>query len=194
MDGPGSASGLPFNVHAGQQHAKHASLEDTVVDVMALFKKLPYQTWPGSRERVAGDMAKAAGVGVARVRCHRATWDYLAAQVPEHKKGGFSRPEDVEDNVFCLPANEDIVAETDGIVTVPPAGSSLASVLHFCANIQDWPYEPNRAYNELDKAIGRRVGAAISQALRHVVPSANGSGPTAVVYLDDKIAAVGTTA
>jgi hypothetical protein len=33
------------------------------------------------------------------------------------------------------------------------------------------------------------VGAAISQALLNVVPSADASGPTAVVYLDDKITA-----
>jgi hypothetical protein len=33
------------------------------------------------------------------------------------------------------------------------------------------------------------VGAEISQALLNVVPSADASGPTAVVYLDDKITA-----
>lgn len=43
-------------------------------------------------------------------------------------------------------------------------GSTLATVLHFCANIQDFPYRPNRAYNELDKAIGRRVGTAIASS------------------------------
>jgi hypothetical protein len=80
------------------------------------------------------------------------------------------------------------------MVTVPLAGSSLASVLHFCANVQDWPYLPNHAYNALDKAIGRRVGAAISQALLNVVPSADASGPTAVVCLDDKITAKDATA
>ncbi|MEJ8654920.1 hypothetical protein WKI65_44490 [Streptomyces sp. MS1.AVA.3] len=163
--------------------------------IESLFKKkLPYEDWPKDWDYVASDMAKAAGVGIARVRCHRNTWDYLAEQVPHHKRGGPSAPVQVEDNVFRSPAEEDITTEADGMVTVPLAGSTLAAVLHFCANIQDWPYRPNHAYNELDKAIGRRVGAAISQALQNIVPSANSSGPTAVVYLDDKITAKDATA
>lgn len=157
--------------------------------IESLFKKkLPYTDWPKEWVNVASDMAKAAGVGVARVRCHRNTWDYLAQEVPSHKRGG-SKSLEVTDNVFHVPAEEDISTEADGMVTVTLAGSTLAAVLHFCANIQDWPYRPNHAYNELDKAIGRRVGAAISQALKNVVPSADTSGPTAVVYLDDKITA-----
>ncbi|MGW3045589.1 hypothetical protein ACWC9T_37495 [Kitasatospora sp. NPDC001159] len=165
------------------------------MEIKSLFKKkLPYEEWPSSRDHLASDMAKAAGVGVARVRCHRNTWDYLAKQTPAHKEGGFSQPVDVVDNVFCPPADEDIVTEADGMVTVPLAGSTLASVLYFCANVQDRPYLPNHAYNGLDKAIGRRVGAAISQALQNVVPSTDESGPTAVVYLDDKIATKTVTA
>ncbi|MFI6881175.1 hypothetical protein ACIBL6_47795 [Streptomyces sp. NPDC050400] len=166
---------------------------EIVLELRALFRrKLPYKDWPGSWERVASDMAKAAGVGVARVRCHRNTWDYLASQVPDHKDGG-STPTSVVDNVFRAPAEEDIISEAEGLVTVPLAGSTLAAVMHFCANIQDWPYVPNRAYNELDKAIGRRVGAAISEALQNVVPAAGASGPEAVVYLDDKITAEDAT-
>ncbi|MFB8442710.1 hypothetical protein ACFC7A_27030 [Streptomyces niveus] len=162
--------------------------------IESLFrKKLPYADWPKESENVTSDMAKAAGVGVARVRCHRNTWAYLAQEVPNHRMGA-DKPMEVVDNVFRLPAEEDITTETDGMVTVPLAGSTLASVLHFCANIQDWPHYPNHAYNELDKAVGRRVGAAISQALQNVVPSADTSEPTAVVYLDDKITAKDATA
>ncbi|MFE0580205.1 hypothetical protein [Streptomyces sp. NPDC058874] len=158
--------------------------------IESLFKKkLPYEDWPKDWDYVASDMATAAGVGVARVRCHRNTWDYLAEQVPNHKKGGSGSPVEVKDNVFRAPDEQDITAEGDGLVTVPLSGSALAAVLHFCSNIQDWPYRPNHAYNELDKAIGRRVGAAISQALRNVVPSSDASGPTTVIYLDDKITA-----
>ncbi|MGK3106110.1 hypothetical protein [Streptomyces sp. WAC05858] len=161
----------------------------------SLFKKkLPYEDWPKDLDHVTSDMAKAAGIGVARVRCHRNTWNYLAGQVPNHKKADFTRPEEVEDNVFRPPAEEDITNEADGLVTVSLSGSTLAAVLHFCSNIQDRPHWPNSAYNQLDKAIGRRVGASISQALLNVVPSADASGPTAVIYLDDKITASDTTA
>lgn len=156
--------------------------------IKSLFKKkLPYEDWPKDYAYVASDMAKAAGVGVARVRCHRNTWDYLTKEVPRHKRGGPTIPESVLNNVFRAPVEEDITAEADGLVTVPLSGSTLAAVLHFCSNIQDWPYRPNSAYNELDKAIGRRVGSAISQAMQNVVPATDASGATAVVYLDDKI-------
>lgn len=70
-------------------------------------------------------MAKAAGVGAARIRCHNNTWSYLEEAVPrdEHPGGGDDlRP----------PAEEEIVTEKDGMVTVPLSGTSLAAVLSWC--------------------------------------------------------------
>ncbi|WP_159042929.1 hypothetical protein [Streptomyces ardesiacus] len=48
-------------------------------------------------------------------------------------------------------------------------------------------------WTELDRSIGRRVGAAISQALDNIAPSNGADGPTAVIYLDDRVTAKDTT-
>ncbi|MGW6970366.1 hypothetical protein [Streptomyces sp. NPDC054952] len=116
---------------------------------------------------------------MARVRCHHTTWDYLQEQVhKEQRKFGSSRPE-----AFRPPENGDeITTAADGIVTVPLGGSSLAAVLDWCHEVQ------GILSTDLDRAIGRRIGRAISSALQNLTPSdAQGDSP-AVIWLDDRIA------
>ncbi|WP_324790396.1 hypothetical protein [Streptomyces sp. H51] len=76
------------------------------------------------------------------------------------------------------------------MVTVPLSGTTLAAVLSWCRNIQ--PDTLRSPWTELDRSIGRRVGAAISQALDNVIPSNGANGPTAVIYLDDRVTAKDT--
>jgi hypothetical protein len=128
-------------------------------------------------------MSKAAGVGVARIRCHPNTWAYLEENVPQDEDRG---PGDA----FRPPAQEEIVTEKDGMITVPLSGTSLAAVLSWCRTAVSSTLRG--PWSALDASIGRRVGAAISQALRNVIPSHGQDSPTAVIYLDDRIAAKDT--
>lgn len=152
--------------------------------IARLLGKEPYNDWPRSYSSFRSDMATAAGVGVARLRCHRNTWAYLEEVVPRDEDRGAG-------DTFRPPSEEEIVAEKDGLITVPLSGTSLAAVLSWCrtaaANSIRGPW------SALDASIGRRVGTAISQALRNVVPSHGQDGPTAVIYLDDRITAKDTT-
>lgn len=77
------------------------------------------------------------------------------------------------------------------MITVPLAGTSLAAVLSWCRTATS--HTLSGPWSALDATIGRRVGAAISQALRNVVPSNGQDGPTAVIYLDDRITAKDAT-
>jgi len=150
--------------------------------IARLLGKQPYNDWPKSYDSFRSDMAKAAGVGVARVRCHRNTWAYLEKNVPKETRQGPGA-------AFCPPTEEEITVEKDGMVTVPLSGTSLAAVLSFCRRIQSTFSSP---WSELDRSIGRRIGAAISHALEDLIPSNGQDGPTAVIYLDDRIAAKDT--
>ncbi|MEV0531569.1 hypothetical protein [Kitasatospora sp. NPDC050463] len=89
-------------------------------------------------------------------------------------------------SAFYPPAEVEITSEEDGMVTVPLAGTSLAAVLRWCREAQDTT--SLTPWIELDSSIGRRVGAAIAEAMERLVPSVGSDEPTAVVYLDDRIA------
>lgn len=158
--------------------------------IAKLLGKPSYSDWPASYDRFRGDMAKAAGVGVARIRCHRNTWAYLLENVPKDSETTFTGQRE-QGSAFRPPAQEEVIAEDDAMVTVPLSGTTLAAVLSWCRNIQ--PDTLRSPWTELDRSIGRRVGAAISQALDNVIPSNGADGPSAVVYLDDRVTAKDTT-
>ncbi|WP_435059749.1 hypothetical protein [Streptomyces sp. bgisy060] len=135
--------------------------------------------WPGRRNRV-NEVAKAAGIGVIRVRCHNTTWDYLQDEAKAHheKSSIRTRPE-----AFRPATGDEIVTGADGIVTVPLGGASLAALF-------DWCFETQSVLNtELERGIGRRVGRAISEALEKLAASRGQGDPSAVIWLDDQIAA-----
>ncbi|GGY07797.1 hypothetical protein [Streptomyces minutiscleroticus] len=150
-----------------------------------LGKELSYDNWPKSHDSYRSDMARAAGIGVARIRCHRTTWDYLLESVPRNfEEELYSRKS--AGAAFRPPSKEEITAEKDGMATVPLSGTALAAVLSWCRNIQS--HTVSSPWSTLDRSIGRRVGVAISQALDNVVPCRGQDGPTAMIYLDDRIA------
>ncbi|MEV0488059.1 hypothetical protein AB0I69_46625 [Streptomyces sp. NPDC050508] len=146
--------------------------------IARLLGKEPYNNWPRSHDRFRSDMSKAAGIGVARIRCHRNTWVYLEENVP----WATVRP----GTAFYPPTEDEVIPEKDGMVTVALSGTTLAAVLHFCHDIQI--HLLRKAWTDLDRAIGRRVGSAISQALLNATPSSDEDRPTTVIYLDDRIA------
>jgi hypothetical protein len=133
--------------------------------------------WPGRRNRI-DEEAKAAGIGVIRVRCHTTTWDYLQDQAKGHHRQRSLRPE-----AFRPATGDEIVTDADGIVTVPLGGSSLAALF-------DWCFEAQSILNtELERGIGQRVGRAISEALENLATVRDQGDPAAVIWLDDRIAA-----
>ncbi|WP_018569493.1 hypothetical protein [Streptomyces sp. PsTaAH-124] len=134
--------------------------------------------WPGRRHRI-NEVAKAAGVGVVKVRCHATTWDYLQEEAKTHHKGGIrTRPE-----AFRPATGEEIVTGADGIVTVPLGGSSLAALF-------DWCFEAQSVLKtDLERGVSRRVGWAISEALENLAAARGQGDPAAVIWLDDRIAA-----
>ncbi len=156
-----------------------------------LLGKPPYNDWPASYASFRGDMVKAAGLGVARVRCHRNTWAYLLDNVPKDNETSITGHARGQNGAFRPPAQDEVTTGKDAMVTVPLSGTALAAVLSWCRNIQ--PNTVSSPWTELDRSIGRRVGAAISQALDNIVPSNGADGPTAVIYLDDRVTAKDTT-
>ncbi|MFJ6901908.1 hypothetical protein [Streptomyces hokutonensis] len=152
--------------------------------IARLLGKELYNNWPRNHDSFRSDMSKAAGIGVARIRCHRNTWFYLEENIPRST----GRP----GAGFSSPGEDEITAEKDGMVTVALSGTTLAAALYFCRYLQTYPV--TGAWTDLDRAIGRRVGSAISHALLNVTPSSDEDEPTTVIYLDDRIAAKGTTA
>ncbi|MER5376262.1 hypothetical protein [Streptomyces sp. NPDC002553] len=153
--------------------------------IAKLLGRPPYSNWPSSYASYRGDMAKAAGLGVARIHCHRNTWDYLLENVPKDSETTITGHERGQGSAFRPPAQDEVTAEEDAMVTVPLSGTTLAAVLSWCRNIQ--PDTLRSPWTELDRSIGRRVGAAISQALDNVIPSNGADGPTAVIRLDDRV-------
>ncbi|MEU5810945.1 hypothetical protein [Streptomyces sp. NPDC047718] len=139
--------------------------------------------WPARHNRI-NEVAKAAGIGVLRVRCHTTTWDYLQEEAKaHHKKGIRTRPE-----AFRPPTDDEIVTGADGIVTVPLGGSSLAA-------LYDWCFEAQSILNtELERGVGQRVGRAICEALENRAAVRGQGDPSAVIWLDDQIAADNPTA
>lgn len=136
-------------------------------------------SWPQGRGGRVNEVAKAAGVGVARVRCHHTTWDYLQEQAhEEHGRRGSFRPGAFRPSTD----GDEVTTGADGIVTVPLGGSSLAAVLDWCYEVQ------GILSTDLDRAIGRRVGQAISNALQNLTPSDAQGDSSAVIWLDDRIA------
>lgn len=135
-------------------------------------------TWPRRGLERNDEVARAAGVGLVHVRCHRTTWDYLQEQVHhQHTEAIRKGPQ-----AFRPPAGDEITTELDGMVTVPLGGSSLAAVL-------DWCYEVQSVLRlDVDRGVGRRVGLAISRALENLARSDGHSGSVAVILLDDRIA------
>ncbi|MGW8065901.1 hypothetical protein ACVV2G_27425 [Streptomyces ziwulingensis] len=134
--------------------------------------------WPGRRHRI-DEVAKAAGVGVVRVRCHATTWDYLQEEAKAHHgKSIRTRPE-----AFRPATGEEITTSADGIVTVALGGSSLAALF-------DWCFEAQSVLKtDLERGVGRRVGRAISEALENLAAARGQGDPDAVIWLDDRIAA-----
>ncbi|CAM5639322.1 hypothetical protein STAFG_0054 [Streptomyces afghaniensis 772] len=128
---------------------------------------------------------------MARIRCHRNTWAYLLENVPKDSETVITGHERGQGSAFRPPAQDEVTAEDDAMVTVPLSGTTLAAVLSWCRNIQ--PNTLRSPWTELDRSIGRRAGAAISQALDNVIPSNGADGPTAVIYLDDRVTAKDTT-
>ncbi|MFJ1757347.1 hypothetical protein [Kitasatospora sp. NPDC088134] len=122
-------------------------------------------------------MVKAAGIGVATLRCHRDTWAYFVDKFA-------NKPMDRDAAAFRPPADEDITDEGEGMITVPLSGSTLAALLSKCRDLQF-----GAMASDLDKAIGRRVAAAIMQALRHVVPAEGDRSAAPAIVLDDRTAA-----
>ncbi|WP_128977540.1 hypothetical protein [Streptomyces roseicoloratus] len=123
----------------------------------------------------------AAGIGIAKIRCHADTWAYFLQEF-ERTSG------QVPTSAFRPPANEDIVRETNGMITVPISGSSLAALLDRCCVIRarSWSSSSSGNYGSVDKAIASRVEAAISEALTHVVPASEAQGAELTIVLDDR--------
>ncbi|MFE0773344.1 polysaccharide deacetylase family protein [Streptomyces sp. NPDC058861] len=148
-------------------------------------KSVPAQTeptevalWPGRRDR-ADEVAKAAGIGVIRIRCHTTTWDYLQEETKQqHKRQIRRHPE-----AFRPATGDEITTSAEGVVTVPLGGSSLAAILDWCFEVQ------GILYTDLERGIGRRVGRAISGALENLAAARGQGDPAAVIWLDDRIAA-----
>jgi hypothetical protein len=159
--------------------------------IAKLLGKPSYSNWPASYDSFRGDMAKAAGLGVARIRCHRNTWAYLLENVPKDSETIVTGHKREQGSAFRPPAQDEVTTEENAMVTVPLSGTTLAAVLSWCRNIQ--PNTLSSPWTELDRSIGRRVGTAISQALDNVIPSNGANGPTAVIYLDDRVTAKDTT-
>ena len=89
------------------------------------------------------------------------------------------------------PAEEEIVTEKD---TWSPCRSPVPASRRYSAGAA--PPRRNRSGVRgppLGASIGRRVGAAISRALRNMIPSHGQDGPTAVIYLDARITAKDAT-
>ncbi|MFE4263436.1 hypothetical protein [Streptomyces sp. NPDC056883] len=173
-----------------------AEMEETLVGVIErMFGKgepdPPYSDWPVSYAAYQADLAVAAGIGVARVRCHGHTWAYLLENVAKDGERAYTTGPMKQGSAFRPPTEDEVSPDDDGMVTVPLSGITLAAVLSWCRNIQH--SDIHSEWTATDRAIGRRVGAAVSQALGNVVPSDAGASATAVVYLDDRIAAKDTT-
>ncbi|MEU2026185.1 hypothetical protein ABZ565_29125 [Streptomyces sp. NPDC016469] len=134
--------------------------------------------WPGRRD-CADEVAKAAGIGVIRIRCHTTTWDYLQ----EGAKHWRERQNRYRPDAFRPATGDEITTSADGVVTVPLGGSSLAAILHWCFEVQ------GILYTDLERGIGRRVGRAISEALGNLAAGRGQGDPSAVIWLDDQIAA-----
>ncbi|MER6499243.1 hypothetical protein ABT218_07590 [Streptomyces sp. NPDC001455] len=134
--------------------------------------------WPGKRGHT-DEVAKAAGIGVIRVRCHTTTWDYLQEAVKQQHKQQIRR----HPGAFRPATGDEITTSADGVVTVPLGGSSLAAILDWCFEVQ------GILYTELERGIGRRVGRAISEALGNLASTRGQGDPSAVIWLDDQIAA-----
>ncbi|MFD5506840.1 hypothetical protein ACFWIB_03570 [Streptomyces sp. NPDC127051] len=121
----------------------------------------------------------AAGIGIAQIRCHADTWTYLLQE--------FEKTPDVRTtSVFRPAADEDIVREPNGMITVPISGSSLAALFDRCWGIRARPWSSTWNYSNLDKAIASRVESAISEALTHVVPANEAQGAELTIVLDDR--------
>ncbi|MFD4577276.1 hypothetical protein ACFWNK_33660 [Streptomyces sp. NPDC058417] len=135
--------------------------------------------WPGRRNRV-DEVAKAAGIGVIRVRCHTTTWDYLQDEAKAHheKSSIRRRPE-----AFRPASGDEIATGADGIVAVPLGGASLAALLDWCFEAQ------SVLHTRLEQGVGRRVGRAISEAVENLAGAPGQGDPSAVIWLDDQIAA-----
>ncbi|MEU0630637.1 hypothetical protein [Streptomyces sp. NPDC005989] len=151
---------------------------DDAVVVPAPSRPVAADSWPRKHVSRNDEVAKAAGVGLSRVRCHHTTWTYLQEQVHhQHKLRIRTQPQ-----AFRPPTGDEITTGSDGIVTVPLGGSSLAAVL-------DWCHEMQGVLNQdLERAIGKRVGLAISQALDNLTPFDGQARSTTVIWLDDQIA------
>ncbi|MDH6711225.1 hypothetical protein P3T27_007978 [Kitasatospora sp. MAA19] len=135
------------------------------------------------KARQQQDLVNAAGVGLARLRCHKDTWAYLADAVAgERHSHGPGR-------VFRAPAAQDISNEGNGMIVVPLSGSSLAALLSFCRTSQgvigNW--------SPLEQAIGQRTEAAICAALERVEPADGDHSDSAVIVLDDQPAPAKTS-
>lgn len=121
----------------------------------------------------------AAGIGIAQIRCHADTWTYFLRE--------FDKTSDHRTtSVFRPPADEDIVREPNGMITLPISGSSLAALYDRCKDIRARPWSSTWNYNGLDRAIASRVESAISEALTHVVPASEAQGAELTIVLDDR--------
>ncbi|MEU4955019.1 hypothetical protein [Streptomyces lavendulae] len=121
----------------------------------------------------------AVGIGIARMRCHNDTWTYLL--------GEFEKTSDLRTTpVFRPPADDSVVRESNGMITVPMSGSSLAALFDRCRNIRVRPWSSSWNYTSLDKAIASRVESAISEALTHVTPATEAHGVELTIVLDDR--------
>ncbi|MCX4869980.1 hypothetical protein OHU11_01310 [Streptomyces sp. NBC_00257] len=151
---------------------------DDIAAVPAPSKPVAADSWPRKHVSRNDEVAKAAGVGLVRVRCHHTTWDYLQEQVHhQHEQRILTPPQ-----AFRPLADAEITTGSDGIVTVLLGGSSLAVVL-------DWCHEMQSVLNQdSERAIGKRGGLAISRALDNPTPCDGRTRSTTVIWLDDQIA------
>ncbi|MEV3999047.1 hypothetical protein ACFYPK_28200 [Streptomyces halstedii] len=153
---------------------RHGNGDDSAAPAQA--EPTEVAAWPKQRDR-ADEVAEAAAIGVIRIRCHTTTWAYLQEEGKQRHKQQFRRhPE-----AFRPPTGDEITT-SDGVVTVPLGGSSLAAIPDWCFTV------PGILCTDLERGMGR-VGRAIPGALENLAAARGQDDLPAVIWLDDRIAA-----
>ena len=126
-----------------------------------------------ARPTYSDRLRAATGIGTAKIRCHRDTWDYFIDE--------FEKTKSRYDSHVFRTRPEDVVDESNGMILVRVSGTTLAAVLDRCHYMLQYS-----GHSDLDKAIAARVERAILHTLEHVAPAAEAHDGEATVVLDDR--------
>lgn len=139
---------------------------------MGFWERLRRSSDGNARPTYSDKLSAAAGIGTAKVRCHKDTWGYFIDEFDKTKS---------RDSQVFRSRPEDIVNEDDGMIAVRVSGTTLAAVLDRCHYMLLYS-----GHSDLDRAIAARVSRAILQALDHVVPATEANDEEVTVVLDDR--------